>query len=207
MLSNYTHTHMCVHTYTHTLSLSKKAVSLTLPLCTTTVHKARRCWYGLLPSCPTFQHQGLVWSTTIPSNFFNTRVNWYRLLPKYHPVQLFNTRVWYGLLPFHPTFQHQGQWMEFLETNVLEVCGQKKGEHFRFAPLARPPSPHLIRFVLVGNDVAVNVVLLLEELGVACLQLFRMRRVMPNKVTLHMPQRQRTRSRQGHAKKKKRRAA
>ena len=125
----------------------------------------------------------LVWSTTILSNFSTPGSG----MVYYHSIQLFNTKV--------------NGW-NFWKLTSSRYVAKKRGEHFRFAPLARPPSPHLIRFVLVGNDVAVNVVLLLEELGVACLQLFRMRRVMPNKVTLHMPQRQRTRSRQGHAKKK-----
>ena len=60
--------------------------------------------YGLLPSHPTFQNQGLVWSTTIPSNFSTPGSG----MVYYHSIQLFNTRVWYGLLPSRPTFQHQG---------------------------------------------------------------------------------------------------
>ena len=48
-----------------------------------------RVWYGLLPSRPTFKHQGLVWSTTIPSNFSTPGSG----MVYYHSIQLFTTMV------------------------------------------------------------------------------------------------------------------
>ena len=107
-IHTHTHTRTHTHTHTHTHPPPPKRQSLWHCPCVQQQYiKLGDAGIEILPSRPTFQHQGqMVWSTTIPSNFSTPGSDG---VVYYHPIQLFKTRVWYGLQPSHPTFQHQGQ--------------------------------------------------------------------------------------------------